>query len=77
MLSGAVTGFKNSQVYAQIGLGVLIKNDYLVLNTFQLSLSFYPIIPGSHGAFKFNSFRTADFGYGDFDIGKPAVVSYQ
>jgi hypothetical protein len=77
MLSEAATGFKNSQVYAQIGLGLLIKNDYLVFNTFQLSISFYPIIPGGHGIFKFNSFRTSDFGFGDFDIGKPAIVEYQ
>jgi hypothetical protein len=76
MLSGATEGFKNSQVYAEIGIGILIKNDYLVFNTLQLSLSFYPIIPGSHGAFKFNSFRPADFGFGDFDIGKPEIVGY-
>lgn len=76
MLSGTTGGFKNSQPYAQIGVGVLIKNDYLVFNTFQLALSFYPIIPGSRSAFKFNSFRTADFGFGDFDIGKPDIVPY-
>jgi hypothetical protein len=76
MLSNPTEGFKNSQLYAEIGIGVLIKNDYLVFNTFQLSLAFYPIIPGSHSAFKFNSFKTADFGFGDFDIGKPDVVPY-
>jgi hypothetical protein len=76
MLSGETDGFNNSQLYAQIGIGVLIKNDYLVFNTFQISISFYPVIPGSHGVFKFNSFRTADFGFGDFDIGKPNVVPY-
>jgi hypothetical protein len=78
MLGDSDTGFKNSQVYAQIGFGILIKNDYLVINTFQLSVSFYPIMPdGGHGIFKFNSFKTADFGFGDFDIGKPATVLYQ
>ena len=40
------TGFKNSKVYSQIGLGVLIKNENLVFNAFQISVSFYPVIPG-------------------------------
>jgi hypothetical protein len=32
---------------------------------------------GEPGAFKFNSYRTTDFGFGDFDIGKPATVYYR
>ena len=78
MLGDPATGFKNSQLYAQIGFGILIKNDYLVLNSFQLSISFYPVMPeGGNSAFKFNSFRTTDFGFGDFDVGKPATVLYR
>ena len=72
------TGFKNSRLYSQIGLGVLIKNEHLVINTFQLSIAYYPMIPG-HGQniVKTNSFRSADFGFRDFEIGKPAVVVFQ
>lgn len=78
LLSDEVTGFANSKVYAQIGLGVIIKNDYLVFNTFQLSISFYPVMPGGEaGTFRFNSYRTSDFGFGDFDVGKPATVHYR
>ena len=78
ILSDEVSGFENRKVYAQIGLGVIIKNDYLVFNTFQLSISFYPIMPGGeNGIFKFNSFRTSDFGFGDFDVEKPAIVGFQ
>jgi len=77
MLGDQVTGFKNSKVYAQIGLGILIKNDYLVFNTMQISFSFYPYIPDGRSTFKMNSFRTGDFGFGDFDIGKPAIVVYR
>lgn len=78
ILSDEVTGFENRKVYAQIGLGVIIKNDYLVFNTFQLSVSFYPVMPGGDpGAFKFNSYRTDEFGFSDFDIGKPATVYYR
>jgi hypothetical protein len=78
MLGNAVTGFKNSKIYSQIGLGILIKNEHLVFNTFQISISFYPIIPGKgQNVFKTNSFKTTDFGFRDFEIGKPAPVIYQ
>lgn len=78
MLGDAVKGFHDSKVYSQIGLGVLIKNDNLVMNGFQLSISFYPIIPAKgNNVFKLNSFRTTDFGFRDFEIGKPAMVIFR
>jgi hypothetical protein len=78
MLGDAETRFKNSKVYSQIGLGVLIKNENLVFNTFQFSISFYPLIPGiGQDVFKMNSFKTTDFGFRNFEIGKPARVIYQ
>ena len=78
MLGDALTGFKNSKVYSQIGVGVLIKNENLVLNAFQLSISFYPIIPGhGYNIFKMNSFKSTDFGFRDFEIGKPGPVVFR
>lgn len=78
MLSSEETGFSRSKVYSQIGIGCLIKNDNLVFNTFQISLSFYPSIPGyKQGAFKVNSFKTSDFGFKDFEIGKPSTIAYE
>lgn len=77
-LGNEATGFRYSKLYSQIGLGVLIKNDHLVINTFQLSIAYYPTIPGiGENVFKGNSFRTVDFGFRDFEIGKPAVVVFQ
>ena len=73
MLGDENTRFKNSKVYSQIGMGVLIKNINLVFTTFQISFSFYPVIPGyGQNIFKINSFSTNDFGFRDFVIGKPA-----
>ncbi len=78
MLSSAKTGFRRSKIYSRIGLGVLIKNENLVFSTFQFSIAFYPIIPGTGpDIFKPNSFRTSDFGFRDFEIEKPRVVPYQ
>ena len=78
MLGNSVSGFKNQKLYSQLGFGVLIKNENLIFNTFQVSISYYPIIPG-HGMniFKMNSFSTSDFGYRDFQIGKPDIVMYR
>ncbi len=78
MLGDRETGFRNSRLYSQFGLGVIIKNDNLVMNAFQVSLSFYPIMHDKgNNIFLFNSFQTTDFGFRDFEIKKPAVVLFQ
>jgi hypothetical protein len=78
MLGGAATGFNNNRIYSQIGLGVLIKNENLVFNTIQFSISFYPLIPGNgQDVFKTNSFKTTDFGFRDFEIGTPSIMAFQ
>lgn len=78
MLGNEANGFRNSKVYSQIGIGVLIKNLNLVMNTFQMSVAFYPSIPGNgNNILKMNSFKTTDFGFNDFEIGKPDKVRYQ
>lgn len=78
MLGNASSGFKYSRVSSQLGIGALIKNEYLVLNNFQFSISYYPSIPGSgYNIFKFNVFRTTDFGLSDFIFSKPETVPFQ
>ncbi len=78
MLGDAISGFKNRTLYSQIGFGVLIKNENLVFGTFQISLSFFPVIPGNgQNIFKMNSFSTNDFGFRDFEIGEPSQVLYR
>jgi hypothetical protein len=78
MLGNDTSGFKNSQVYTQLGIGTLIKNDYLVFSDFQLSLAYYPSIPGNgYDIFKANAFVTTDFGFRDFDFGKPQIAAFQ
>jgi len=78
MLGNEYTGFKKSNVYSQFGLGVLIKNENLIINTFQFSFSFYPLMPGTgQNVFKVNAFKTNDFGYRNFEIGKPTTVQFQ
>ena len=72
------TGFRKSRVYSQFGIGLLIKNEYLVFNYFQVSIAFYPYIPEEgDGIFKINPNSTTDFGFSDFEPGKPAITRYQ
>jgi hypothetical protein len=78
MLGDSSSKFTKSKLYSQIGIGVLIKNESLVLNAFQISIAFYPSIPGrGQNVIKTNSFRTSDFSLRDFEIGKPGIVAFQ
>lgn len=78
MLGNNTKGFSKSKLYTEIGFGVLIKNVHLVINTFQLSIAFYPSIPGvGQDIFKTNSFKSTDFGFPDFVVGKPEIIEFR
>ena len=78
ILGNEQSGFRYSRVYTQIGLGTLIRNDYWVLSTFQLSFAFYPSIPGNGiNIFRTDKFKTTDFGLMDFDLGRPDIVNFR
>jgi len=71
-------GLLSSKLYSQIGLGIIISNDYLVFKSFQFSFSYYPNLPLDGGSlFKTNAIRTTDFGLENFGITKPELVKYQ
>ena len=77
MLADEGASVLNSKLYSSIGVGVIIRNDYLVFSSFQLSFSFYPQIPGQgNNVFKTNAFETKDFGFPSFEMGKPKPVWY-
>ncbi|MCU0608551.1 MAG: hypothetical protein MUF22_02130 [Chitinispirillaceae bacterium] len=77
-LGNQISGFVDSPVYSQLGIGTLIHNNFLVSSSFQLSVAYYPLIPGTgYNVFKLNSFVTTDFGFRDFAIGKPDPVAFQ
>jgi len=75
---GGQKDFWKTRPYSQIGAGLIITNDYLVFSSFQLSLAYYPDIPGQgSGIFKTNAFSSEDFGLLDFSLGKPRLVNYE
>ncbi|RZL43987.1 MAG: hypothetical protein EOP00_21920 [Pedobacter sp.] len=78
LLGNEKKGLQKSPLYSSVVIGIIISNDYLVFNSFQFSLAYYPSIPGQGtNIFNTNSFETADFGFQDFELGKPQTVLYQ
>ena len=78
MLGNSTNGMRNSIPFSKIGIGFLINNDFLVFRTFQISLAYYPNIPGNgENIFKTNSFETTDFGLQDFALDKPRTLIYK
>jgi len=67
-----------SPMYSTLGIGVLIYNDYLIFNTFQLSFAYSPNIPGrGYNVFRTNTLQNNDIVLPDFQVGKPAIVPYE
>ncbi|MCX6273370.1 MAG: hypothetical protein NTU44_19550 [Bacteroidetes bacterium] len=70
--------FSKSRLFSEISLGVLFRNENLIISTFQISFSYFPEIPGNgRNLIKVNSFKTADLGFRDVEIGKPSVINFQ
>lgn len=78
MMGGPENSFFDGKLYSKIGLGVLISNDFLVFNQFQLSLAYYPTIPfeGEH-IFKTNTFQNDDFILQNFRIEQPELIQFK
>lgn len=78
MIGNEASGFKSAKLYSLFGFGVLIRNEYLVFNTFQISLAFYPYVSGGgNNIFKLNPFKANSIGFRDFDLQKPETILYQ
>lgn len=78
MLGDDSTSLLSSRLYSKFGIGVLISNDYLVFNSFQISVAYYPTLPGfGDNVFKTNTFKNNNIELPDFQIGKPYVVPFQ
>ena len=77
-LSDTPLAMASGPVYRNYGLGLLIRNENLVLSTIQLSINFYPQIPGRMpNSFQFNPSSIPDIRFSDFYLSKADVVAYQ
>lgn len=77
MLGNETDKLFNNRLLSKFSIGVLINNDYLVFNSFQISFSYYPSIPfEGTNIFNTNSFKNNDLAIPDYEIGQPAIVSF-
>lgn len=77
-LQGGNDDFKSDSFYSSFGLGVIVRNDYLVFDSFELSFAFYPKMPGEGNyIFRSNAFKPEDFGFQNFQVEPPRTVIYE
>lgn len=68
----------SGRINPAFSIGLLVRNENLLVNTFEVSLGFYPYLSDSHGAgFRFNSFGSYSAGAWDFAFQEPAVVPFR
>ncbi len=67
----------SGRIYNAINLGILVRNENLLVKTFEVSLSFYPFIPEDNGAvLEVGSFNSFALNARTFAFTRPDVVGY-
>lgn len=66
------------EAYSKFSVGIVINNDYLVFNRFQISFSYYPSIPyEGNNLFKTNAIDNSELDVPTFHLSKPRYINYQ
>ena len=69
--------YLSGTVHSSFTLGLLVRNERLLMNTFELALSFYPFIPEEQGSLLLpNAFTNFTPGTRDFSFASPQIVGY-
>lgn len=64
-------------IYPVFGFGLQIRNEYLMFNSFLITVGFYPYVPNvGSNLIKMNPFGRNDYQFQNFEIGKPGEVGY-
>lgn len=66
----------NSRIYQAYSVGLLVRNDNLVFQTFELSIGIYPYLPGGNEAYVLNPVRSYRLRVRDFAITRPELLKY-
>jgi len=67
----------NQQMYSGLGIGIRIKNENLVFNTFQLRFAFYPLEPKRSNRFSVDVSDVPSASFSDFTVKQPQVISFE
>ena len=76
-LAGTAEVISNGRILSGIGLGIRIRNDNLVFNTFQIKLGFFPDPPQYSRINYFTVSGEQLLRPNNFDPGPPAVIPYK
>lgn len=69
--------FYTNQVHPFFALGVQIRNELLVFNTFQFTFGYYPYVPGTgSNIFKFNPITTDQIQFRQPQMGAPGDIPF-
>ncbi len=68
---------QDSRMYSGLRLGVRIRNDRLVFNTFELSFGLYPGMPAEGNGRYFTAGNLTRMRFHDFIPNKPAIIEYR
>lgn len=67
----------NQQMYSGLGIGIRIKNENLVFNTFQLRFAFYPLEPERSNRFSADVSNVPTASFSDFTVKQPQVITFE
>lgn len=76
MIGGYNQSVFKSKLYQIYGLGLLVKNELLILNSFQIAIAIYPVLPTGGSAIQFNPVKLNESRFTDFDITRPSVSTF-
>ncbi|MFN0049434.1 MAG: hypothetical protein ACKVOU_09945 [Cytophagales bacterium] len=77
MIGDEDVSFLKDNVFPVFGFGLQIRNEYLILSSFLITIGYYPYIPSvGNSVIKLNPFGSNDFRFRNFEIGKPSYVGY-
>lgn len=78
LINSEKSNLLQNELYAKIGVGVQITNDYLTFSRFTLSIAFFPHIPNrGYNIFQYNNLRNNHFNFHHFQISEPHLVPYR
>jgi hypothetical protein len=77
MISGKESLVQDSRLYSGLRLGVRIRNERLVFNTFELSFGLYPGMPAEGDGRYFTAGNLTRMRFNDFIPYKPAIIEYR
>lgn len=77
MIGDENVSFIKDNIFPVLGVGLQIRNEYLMFNSFLITVGFYPFVPNvGSNIIKMNPFGRNDYQFQNFEIGKPSEVGY-